>query len=46
MGGESASPNNPEKVCAGKRKTKNSDLLKYASIRYHKCAKSMAPDKP
>ena len=30
MGGESTSPNNPEKGCSGKSKTKDADHMKYA----------------
>ena len=38
IGGESASPTNPEKGRAGKHKKTNADRLKYESTGNHKCA--------
>ena len=46
MGVEAASPTNPKKGCAGKRKTKNADSMKDASTDDKKNLKLKALDKP
>ena len=46
MGGEAASPTNPKKVRAGKRKTKYIDCLKDLSTQDHKLCERIDPDEP
>ena len=41
MGGEAASPTNPKKVRAGKRKTKYIDCLKDSSTQDQKCVNEL-----